>query len=157
MPAIWTPGYNWTDGEVIPENLLQDISNSLDFLKTPTQDRLVNQATTSTTSTSFVDIAGMTITKTTNAYAVEVGFVGSFYTGAALTGDITLLVDGVNQGDATRGLQTVLSTGIWSIPAGFVFRTDVLTAASHIFKLQWKTSTSTLGVQAGWSFWIVER
>lgn len=147
----------WTAGQVPTHtDFNEQIKGNIEFLKTPTQDRLANQATTNTTSTSFVNITGVTLTIATNAAKVLVLFQGGVASSAALTADLTITVDGTNAGDASRGLATIVATGILSYPTTLAYRTEALTAASHTFRVQWKTSTGTITLQAGWAFSVIE-
>lgn len=154
----WTAPTTRTTGVLVTASIWNtDVVDNLTFLKTPTQSRLSAGATTNTTSAAFVDMTGVTITMSTNAAAAEVGFVGSFNISVAATAVVTLLVDGTNQGDATQGLQHVPATAATNAGISLVFRTATLSAGSHTFKLQYKTSAGTLTLLAGWSFWAVER
>lgn len=93
-----------------------------------------------TASTSFVDVTGMSVTITTGARRCLVAaIVAGTVNNAAGTMAVTLDIDGTDQGGATNGMlplgQAIISeTQNWS----FMFLTDVLTAASHTFKLRAK-------------------
>ena len=103
--------------------------------------------TFATTSATFVDITDHTITFTTRARRVLLIFSGSASNNTAnTTTKITLDVDGSNVG-GSNGLSLSQSDTAGSPHACNVeFITDVLTAASHTFKVQMATpaGTSTL-------------
>lgn len=154
--ATWVAPPDWNAGDTITETLLDNISSDLLFLKTPTQDRISAGATTTTTSTSFVDIALATRTITTNAYKVNVAFSGAGSISVAGTVIITLLIDGTNVGDSVAGI-TGFTGGINAAGnLGFFFPSVPLTAASHIFKCQWKTTGGTATLNPGWNFYVWE-
>jgi hypothetical protein len=93
-----------------------------------------------TASTSFVDVTGMSVTITTGARRCLVSaMVAGTINNAAGTMSVTLDIYGTDEGGATNGMlplgQAIVSeTQNWS----FVHVTDVLTAASHTFKLRAK-------------------
>lgn len=154
----WFPPKDWTPGETLLESDFDEqFSSNLLFLKTPTQDRISAGTTTNTTSASFVDISGVTITMTTNAYKCNVIFGCTIGLSVAATVVMTLLIDGTSVGDASWGLQTITRGAASNDAIGFTFPTDVLSAASHTFKMQWKTSAGTLTLQPGWWFYVEER
>jgi hypothetical protein len=156
VTANYTLPYDWTTGETITEALLDATNSNIMFLKTPTQDRITAGATTNTTSTSYVDIALATRTITTNAFKANVAFSGAGSISVAGTVLVTLLIDGVNVGDSVAGI-TGFTGGINGAGnLGFFFPTATLTAASHIFKLQWKTTAGTATLNNGWTFYVWE-
>lgn len=124
-----------------------------------------------TTSTSFVDVDGtnLALTITTLARRVMIGFTGSIKHSAANATSLTVDLDGTNLGAAVGsagygGLVTVRpSTNNFEGDASFTFLTDVLSAGSHTFKLQWVTAaaTATLPGSTGSTgsycqFWVAE-
>ncbi len=156
--ATWRTPKDWAAAGTLFESDFDDyLSSPLMFLKDPTQDGVRAGTTTNTTSASFVDIAGVTKTITTNAARARMLFVGSVNLSVAATVGITLLVDGTSVGDATTGLQYITRGAGSNDPFCIVFHTVTLTAASHIFKAQWKTSAGTLTLQAGWHFEVIEQ
>lgn len=156
--ATWSAPRDWSVGETLTEpNFDTYISSNLLFLKTPTQERITAGTTTNTTSATFVDISGVTITKTTGAYKCDVIFAGSAGVSSAASAVITLLIDGTNVGNASTGITAFTLAASEGGNLSFIFPTAVLTAGSHTFKCQWKTSAGTLTLNAGWNFYIVER
>ena len=105
-----------------------------------------------TTSTTWVDVTGMTITITTGAHRVLLTFIGVAQNNTV--GGITELdftVDGTRQGGSI-GLMFVSTPVVnGNFNAGFTFVTDALSAGSHTFKVRWQvsnTSTGTLNADA---------
>ncbi len=110
-------------------------------------DRITANLTT--TSGSFVDATGLSITFTTGANRVLL-ILNTTVSNASATvsTDLTFDIDGTDVG-GSRGL-----VGIPSVAAGerqqvgMSYLTDVLTAASHTFKVTWKSgdgvNTSTM-------------
>lgn len=116
----------------------------------------------STTSTSFVDATSLSITGSTGARRCLVGFTGFVYHGSNQAGIyIQLDIDGTDQGGAfgMTGEVTV-SGGNDAHNASFVYMTDVLTAASHTFKIRWRVTSGTGNMYAGTdvpaTFWVAE-
>lgn len=102
-----------------------------------------------TTSTSLVDVTGASITMTTGAHRVLLTATGAASLSSA-GADIrfTFLVDGVNQG-GTTGLVAIGNGANFDSNVSFSFLTDVLTAGSHTFKVQWSVSGGTGTIIAG--------
>ena len=114
-----------------------------------------------TGSASFVDVdaTNMALTITTGARRVQVGLVAQLFHSSTTSGAFQLLVDGVAEGGATDGIMQFTAESSRYMNASFVYLTDVLSAASHTFKLQWKISAGTLTMNANNSemlFWVAE-
>ena len=96
-------------------------------------------ADVSTTSASFVDMTGITVTLTTGANFVMIWFSALFSTSSAgAVADFRLMVDGVSQGGGS-----MKPGGSSGLIASMVRRVTV-TAASHTIKIQWRTSAGTV-------------
>ncbi len=119
-----------------------------------------------TTSTTFVDVdatAGtMTLTITTGARRVLIGFVGVALNSVA--GGVTsfdVAVDGTRLGGA-QGLSSMrVSSAGFVENVGFVVMTDPLIAGSHTFALQWFVNANTGTLQGSSTgrtahFWVKE-
>jgi hypothetical protein len=92
-----------------------------------------------TTSTSFTDATGLTVTITTTGGDVLVWFSGAVSIGSAAEIDVTLNVDGSAQG-GTRGLAwTNFSSASNPVTISFVWRVAAPSAGSHTYKIQWKS------------------
>lgn len=99
-------------------------------------------------STSFADLTGATVTISTGAHRVRV------YCIAVCEGQnlgqnfhLDLNIDGTRVG-GTNGLNWFNTYSSSRIDMGFTYVTDVLTAASHTFKLQYRVQSGTLKVYA---------
>lgn len=119
-----------------------------------------------TTSSTFADVDGtnFTFTKTTGARRVMIGLVGSVE--STVSGDIVsfdVAVDGTRVGGTDGIVVHRMPNASYRQNCSFTWMSDVLTADSHTFKLQWKrlagTGTLTLhgtsASQAG-QFWVAE-
>lgn len=111
----------------------------------------------STSSTSFVDVDGtnLALTITTKAHRCLVTFTGVITTtGGAAGVFLDVLVDGVS---VSGGLGGVLGISVPTATnvhnASFSFITDVLTAASHTFKLRYRTSANTAEIKGDGTVW----
>ena len=101
-----------------------------------------------TTSATFVDLTGVTLTVTTGARRCLVLFnaVATLSTTGTMGFDIN--IDGSRVGQ-THGLTfTDLQAANSSAGINISYLTDVLTAASHTIKIQWKVSAPTGTVYA---------
>lgn len=93
-----------------------------------------------TSSTSYVDATSLTRTLTTAAVRCMVVFSAVVSCTSSGTVSVDVAVDGTRQGQ-TLGLVCVQSAGFATV--SFTFFTDVLTAASHTIKIQWRVSAGT--------------
>lgn len=96
-----------------------------------------------TTSTSFVDLAGVTTTITTGAHRVLLGFVGfGSANGASNELVLTFAIDGTAVGGDDGLIAAGGGAGV-DRNLCFTFTTDVLAAGSHTFKVQWFVTSGT--------------
>lgn len=99
----------------------------------------------STTSTSLVDMTGVTVTITTGARPVHISFSGSTSGAATAITTFNVDIDGTLQfGTSGIAYQLYGSSGYLVCIA---FDSDVLTAGEHTIKIQWKVNSGT-GVMA---------
>lgn len=97
-----------------------------------------------TTSTTFVDLTGATATLTTAAVRCMVNFsimCNNSNAGASVFFDVD--IDGTRFANTTNGLAYM--TGTVRAIVSFSFFTNVLTAAAHTIKAQWRVSATTGG------------
>lgn len=115
-----------------------------DFIQSQTVTRTAGNYTSN--STSFADVTGMSITMTTGAHRclISVGCCG--FASEAADPSINLTVDGASQGQ-TFGLM-VRRSGVTSVNWSFSFLTGVLSAASHTFRLQARTTAGDVTLYA---------
>ena len=94
-------------------------------------------------SASFVDLTGVTVTMTTGAHRVLVTFSAlASATAGTVNMSFDLAIDGTRQGGAAGLTQGGSTAGGINANPGFSYLTDVLTAASHTFKIQWLPTAS---------------
>jgi hypothetical protein len=94
-----------------------------------------------TSSTTFIDATGMSITAVTKARRCMVVINAVTYDNTAGKSAILELdIDGSPQGEA---LGISFGTGTDNLPHHFTLITDELTAGEHTFKLQWKVNGGT--------------
>lgn len=125
--AVGTPGADGADGSAV--DLVSDA-----ILRTA--------ADVTTGSTSFTDLTGASITKTTDAHRVLLTFTCATNNSGANANCFDFLVDGVRVSGATFGfvhIGNALSTQVVTM----VFLTDVLSAGAHTFKVQWRVTAGT--------------
>lgn len=117
------------------------------------QDTVRKTTDFTTTSTSFVDVTNLTITITTGARRVLLTACGAVANDTAgQQSKLTLTVDGANQG-GTNGLQFADHIAATELhPFSLSFLTDVLTAASHTFKVQALASGGTTTIRGNPTF-----
>ena len=101
-----------------------------------------------TTSTTFVDVTTHTITMTTTARRVLLLFSGNHTNSGINRNDFTFDIDGTDAG-GTAGLQSGTMSGADAprMSCTFHYLTDVLTAASHTFKVNAQVSAGTMTIQ----------
>ena len=102
-----------------------------------------------TASATFVDLTGVTATLTTGAHRCLVTVAGIFtHSGSGADVFFDFAVDGTRVG-GTNGLWGATNnTASFNNNMSTSFLTDVLTAASHTIKVQWRTSGATATVRA---------
>jgi hypothetical protein len=119
--------------------------------------------TTSSASWADMDATNLSLTIVTGAHRVLVGFVAEGYSdtvGGYVMLDIT--VDGTRQGAPNYGLfYTRQGSAGLSTNLSFSYLTDILTAASHTFRLQFRTFAGTTATiirnDPGCAFWVTEQ
>jgi hypothetical protein len=126
-------------------------ANSLTVTASATGSKVtLTSGDVSTASTSLVDLTGATITITTAASRYLLIFsCTTSNTSADVQHTFNFAVDGTLQ-FGTAGMATNVSDAGGSENDGFTmtYLTDVLSAASHTFKVQWKVSAGTGTVRA---------
>jgi hypothetical protein len=147
MPATWTTPKNWNVGELlIASDLNTHLRDNLEWLK----NRPFNSAAisvTNTTSASFVQMTGSTVSLTSMGGNIMMVFTGSV-AGSATgnTGTLDLAIDGTRQGDVTTGLTVIVHPAAsYNDICCMVFMTSTPpSAAAHNYSIYWKTSAGTI-------------
>jgi hypothetical protein len=126
------------------------------------RDGPITSGNKTTTSTTFVDVdaTDFSITITTGAKRVLVGFVGAVQTNATAIVSLDIDIDGSRQGGDFGLTRTSMATTVAN-NMSFTYMSAALTAASHTFKLQWRTTAGTATLlstttNAAASFWVME-
>jgi hypothetical protein len=161
MTAIWTTPRTWVDGELVTAALTNGaLRDNLDYLKARPVARVsdLDGTVSNTTSTSFVDITGASVSITTSGSSRLLVLASGTWAPANAGGPsyMTVLIDGVNQGDATNGLLYAAST-----TTNNPFVIAMLTAAAvsdgaHTVKLQYRTNTAVTTTVATFNLTVLE-
>lgn len=140
--SVLDTGNNFTGTNV--ETVLAELFGSIGVPNLDSDKATRTAGDVTTTSTTFVDLTGMSVTLTTGARRCLVvcnlnckhptGGNGIYY---------DLDIDGSRQGGTTGLVDINIPANNFEEPANFSFVTDVLSAASHTFKIQWRTSGGT--------------
>jgi hypothetical protein len=132
------------------------LRDNLDWLKTPPVGTAELTSNITTTSASFVDATGLSITFTTTGGRVLLGCSGILTHSTPGTGvQVTFQVDSTDYGDGTQGMFNV------AVPSGAAgmclsFLTPILSAGNHTFKVRWKTGAATATMVDGTQFFARE-
>ena len=167
----YTTARDWVTDEVVTAALMnQYIRDNQDALKDPPSANYnMNEvANDTTTSATFGDVDGtnLSLTIVTTGGDVMAGFTGSVaHSSASGLVMFDIDVDGVRTAGDDGIVVLDAQNAAASEVVGFVYLVTGLSAASHTFKLQWKTSaaTATLWTGAGTAnkdvhpqFWVRE-
>lgn len=146
MTATWHAITTKSANEFITETVLNEqLRNNLEFLKSRPFNE-VNNTSRTTTSTSFVELTGSSISLTTyggNVLIALMGTISNNTAGAVVYLD--LAIDSTRQGDTTLGLGgTTAPFANYNDAVGLAFfSTSAPSAASHSFSIYWKVSAGT--------------
>lgn len=151
MAAIYTTPRTWTAAELVTASIMNThVRDNLDYLKARPVARFADLDGTvaSTTSTSFVDLTGASVSITTSGSSRLLIMAHVVWqVSVATLGTITAVVDGTNQGDATQGIiyQNLASS---RAACSFQFVTSAAVSdGAHTVKLQYKVDgASTLTI-----------
>lgn len=145
MTATYTTPRTWATGDLVTAAMMnQQVRDNFEALKDPpTATADDNASAAFISSTSFQDITGATGTITTFGGRVQVGgMLSALQGGATQNVPFTILIDGVNQGDATNGMfRNYLVVGAYETVT-FNWFSAVLSAGSHTIKLQARSPNS---------------
>lgn len=141
MTATWTTVSTGAAGDQITATNYNAIVNDLSFLRDPPHGYYALStagANITTTSTSMVDITGVTTTFTTQGNPVEIILMCRANTTNAR---FDFLIDGVSVTGDSDGLGAVTPASTFG--NNTIIRLAAPTAGSHVFKAQWRVSTGT--------------
>lgn len=150
FPMAWTTPKTWVNNEPLTaSDLNTHLRDNLNALKAPpaAQYTLDESSNYTTTGSSFVNIDGtkLSLTIVTSGGDVLIGFTGSVNPGGFIT-YFDVEMDGTRIG-GNDGILAVASSNVTPIP--LVYLKTGVSAGSHMFKLQWKTSGGTTTLYAG--------
>lgn len=140
----WTTPKTWTAALVTVDEFNTHIRDNLNWLKNPTSDVATLASQITTTSTSFTDATGLSVTMTTNGGNVLCLFTGCVnISGAGGTViNIDLALDGTRQG-GTDGLLVLQYSGVLTYNATLAYIITGVSAGAHTIKVQWKQNSAT--------------
>ncbi|NWF69035.1 MAG: hypothetical protein HXY40_08110 [Chloroflexi bacterium] len=143
MSAVWTTPKNWNVGELlIAADMNTHLRDNLDWLKSRPFNS-VAVATTTTTSTSFVQMTGASVSLTSVGGSVLIMASMVVYGSAACTITTDFAVDGTRVGHTTNGL-LALTSAPSNVNATMVWITPTPpSAGAHTYTVWWKTSAGT--------------
>ncbi len=167
MTPTWTLPRTWATGEIVTAAQLNThLRDNLEFLKQWDETALnhftcSSGSTYTTTTTSFTDIdaAGLAGTLTTRGGPLLIGIAGSWRSsGTSIDMCLDVQINGARIGHATYGsvLLQSIAANIYQPAAWSQVR--LLAAGEYTLRLQWRTSsgTLTLGPYSATQFYAVE-
>lgn len=157
MTATWTTPRTWATGEIVTAALANEQwRDNVDYLKA--RPLLIvkdlDGTVASTSSTSFVDLTGASGSITTTGSSRLALSLSAVATASGANRSYwTMLVDGVNQGDATYGMTHGMGGSGGNQPSA-LFITAALSDGAHTVKIQWRVDggsfTCTQFILAAW-------
>jgi len=138
----WTTLDDLTTGDLVTEAQMDAIRENINYNRSPLVEETLNIANFSTTSTSYVDVTGVTDTITTTGTALRIIVLCSLdvASGASAGGYLNLDIDGTAvTADADGLVQMSLTSG--ERACALVFVKTGLTAGAHTVKLQAKAKS----------------
>lgn len=143
MTATWTANRTWTAGEIVTASIMnQYVRDNLDWLKTPTASQVIYTTTFTTTSGTFTDVTGATVTLTGNGGGFDVIFVATVSGSAISTAQFALVTDSVT----TEAIEAVTFAAS-EVKNLVIFKhVAALSAGSHTFKIRATVNAGTLTV-----------
>lgn len=152
MTATYTTPRTWVAGEIVTASLLNThLRDMMDYLKARPAARAsdLDGTVLSTSSTSFVDVTGASVSITTSGSSrLLILASGVFDTGAGVeTIYVTAVVDGVNQGDSSIGFTQSLTNEpqSWSLVH---LTSAAVSDGAHTVKLQARVSANSGDINA---------
>jgi hypothetical protein len=140
------------NGTLSNEQALSSLSSGLMYVTTGTgvvssiplaSDKVTRTAGDVTlASDTFTDVTSMSITMTTGARRVMIAVVASGHIDATNNIMLDIDIDGARVGSTTYGILVVKGDSTKNKNLSFTFVTDVLSAASHTFKLKMARESS---------------
>ncbi len=150
----WTTPRTWVDQELVTAGLLNThLRDNLNYLLAPNcQEIKLTNGDKSTTSTTPVDISGLSITLTTNGGPVLVVFDGLFHDNGVLTHFVNLRVDGTDYASGAMMYGALYDSSADPRHHTLAVLITGLAAGSHTFKMRWYVSSDTVTMLANASY-----
>lgn len=140
MPAIWTAPRDWLSGEIVTPALMNaHVRDNLSWLKTPTSAVKVITSDVATTSTSFVDVTGSSVSITTNGGNVLCLLNACYTASTSLTLQLRFMQDG--SPTAQLAQMTNPTTTGQMVTCLFLFQPST---GAHTYVVQHKTTAGTI-------------
>jgi len=147
--AFTTPR-TWANGETPDEDDMNThIRDNMDALKTPPSGVVNFASAITTTSTSFVDLTGASITFTTTGGDVRVSFYVTLRNSSTGWTEFDILLDAVSEGGSAGIVRSDNEAAVADAVVGFTRVISGLAAASHTFKIQWRVQSGTSTINSG--------
>jgi hypothetical protein len=150
----WTTPSTWTTSQVVgASDLNTQVRDNMAFLLAGKAVGGHNGQRTAwtTNQTSYVDIDSTNLAATLNISSGRIGlFVEGYFQASNIPGEwcqLTVLLDGADQGDATYGYIRLAANGSRHLSWMLIF--SGLSAGSHTVALQWKCSANTITASLG--------
>lgn len=145
--AEWQTMNNLSVGDLVTEADMDALRGNIEYLLDPNKQRaLYTGGNFTTSSTSFVDVDATNISATldTNGGPVLIVVSGSgSHSVAGGTFYLDVTVDGARQG-GTKGLWFAdVGAANGNVGVGFSLLVTGLSAAEHVFKLQWRVDAGS--------------
>lgn len=141
MPAVWTAPRTWASAEVLTAVLFnQHLRDNLEWLKTPASASATLTSDISTSSTSFVDATGLSVTFTTRGGNVLALCALTVDAASAEVAGFRLDIDG--SATAVLAQQATNNAAHENVVIAWLFTS--VSAASHTIKLQYRSLAGAL-------------
>lgn len=147
MAAVWTAPRTWVTGDLVSYSLLNTyVRDNLDWLKSRPVVSAGSISDTSTTSTTYVDMAAMSGSLTVNGDHVLVGFTGWFISDAFRTLTLAIAVDGTTVSAVARS--NINTVGNGGTPCHFIVRAGSITPGQRTIGIRWQTSAGEIAANS---------
>jgi len=154
----YTSPKTWTNEPLTASDLNTYIRDNLLALKSPPSDNYeVTAGGYTTTSTSFVDVdaTNLSFTLNTGGGDILVSLVAVLNAPAGtIVGKFDIVVDGISVSAGSGISSNYITTQLEN--CSFPYLITGVSPGTHTFKLQWKTSANTFGMQPKTQFWARE-
>lgn len=158
------PATRATDYLVTAATWNEDVVGNLLWLKDPPTGIATLSTAITTTSTSWTNVTGLSVTLTTSGGTIMVGFTAVTSMSTGTTTHFNIAVDGVDQASSTDGYTYSINSPVNTVSP--VILLEGIAAGTHTFQLRWKNNsgaTTTLYAESSVAsvkmlpmFWVRE-